>query len=29
MDGTFQMHREAVWEEKMGAEAEVTKIVQT
>ena len=26
MDGTFAMHREAVWEEKMGAEAEVVKI---
>jgi hypothetical protein len=29
LDGAFQMHREAVWEERMGAEAEVTKIVQT
>ena len=26
MDGTFEMHREAVWEEKMGAEAEVVKL---
>jgi hypothetical protein len=26
MDGTFQMHREAVWEEKMGSEAEVVKL---
>ncbi|MDP9416036.1 MAG: hypothetical protein M3Q08_18500 [Pseudomonadota bacterium] len=25
-DGTFEMHREAVWEERMGAEASVVKI---
>ena len=26
MDGTFQMHREAVWEERMGASASVVKL---
>ena len=26
LDGTFAMHREAVWEERMGAEASVTKL---
>ncbi|MDP8993769.1 MAG: hypothetical protein M3N07_02120 [Pseudomonadota bacterium] len=26
MDGTFEMHREAVWEEKAGAAAEVAKL---
>ena len=26
-DGTFEMHREAVWEEQAGQEAEVVRIV--
>jgi hypothetical protein len=26
LDGTFQMHREAVWEERVGEEAEVVRI---
>ncbi len=26
MDGSFEMHREAVWEEKAGEEAEVVRI---
>ena len=26
MDGTFEMHREAVWEEQVGEEAEVVKL---
>ena len=26
MDGTFAMHREAVWEERIGSEAEVVKL---
>ncbi len=26
MDGTFEMHREAVWEERAGTEAEVVKL---
>ncbi len=26
MDGTFEMHREAVWEERAGQEAEVVRI---
>ncbi len=26
LDGTFEMHREAVWEEQAGQEAEVVKL---